>query len=73
MSDLKKGKKSIWKIVPDLESLQQFSNRIGISNKLDIKFSKVGLDFLEATMLVSENCIQPRGLLHGGVSCVLGV
>jgi 1,4-dihydroxy-2-naphthoyl-CoA hydrolase len=38
---------------------------------LDIKFTKIGNDYLEATMPVSPKTKQPLGLLHGGANIVL--
>lgn len=38
---------------------------------LDIKFTKIGNDYLEATMPVSPKTKQPLGLLHGGANVVL--
>jgi len=38
---------------------------------LDIRFTTVGEDHLEATMPVNENSRQPYGLLHGGASAAL--
>ena len=38
---------------------------------LGIKFTKIGEDFLEATMPVNERTKQPYGLLHGGANMVL--
>lgn len=38
---------------------------------LDIRFTTVGEDYLEATMPVNENTRQPYGLLHGGASAAL--
>jgi 1,4-dihydroxy-2-naphthoyl-CoA hydrolase len=38
---------------------------------LDIKFTKIGDDYLEATMPVSPKTKQPLGLLHGGANVVL--
>jgi 1,4-dihydroxy-2-naphthoyl-CoA hydrolase len=38
---------------------------------LDIKFTKIGDDYLEATMPVNAKTKQPRGLLHGGANIVL--
>lgn len=38
---------------------------------LDIKFTKIGEDFLEATMPVDSRTKQPLGLLHGGANVVL--
>ncbi|ERM83714.1 esterase [Rhodonellum psychrophilum GCM71 = DSM 17998] len=38
---------------------------------LGIEFTKIGIDFLEATMPVCSRTKQPLGLLHGGASVVL--
>ncbi len=38
---------------------------------LAIQFTKIGDDFLEATMPVDHRTKQPMGLLHGGASVVL--
>ncbi|MBW7912539.1 MAG: hotdog fold thioesterase [Taibaiella sp.] len=38
---------------------------------LDIRFTTVAEDYLEATMPVNENTRQPYGLLHGGASAAL--
>ncbi len=38
---------------------------------LDIRFTKIGDDYLEATMPVDSRTKQPLGLLHGGANVVL--
>jgi 1,4-dihydroxy-2-naphthoyl-CoA hydrolase len=38
---------------------------------LDIRFTRIGEDFLEATMPVTDKTKQPLGLLHGGANVVL--
>ncbi len=38
---------------------------------LDIQFTQIGADFLEATMPVNNRTKQPLGLLHGGANVVL--
>jgi 1,4-dihydroxy-2-naphthoyl-CoA hydrolase len=38
---------------------------------LDIRFTAVGDDYLQATMPVNHQTHQPYGLLHGGASAVL--
>ncbi len=38
---------------------------------LEISFTEVGADYLEATMPVNNNTRQPYGLLHGGASAAL--
>lgn len=42
-----------------------------IHESLGIKFTKLGNDFLEATMPVDKRTKQPAGILHGGASVVL--
>ena len=42
-----------------------------LGSLLEIEFTKVGDDFLEAKMPVNENTRQPYGILHGGASVVL--
>ena len=38
---------------------------------LDIKITKIGENFVMATMPLNEKTIQPFGILHGGASIVL--
>ena len=38
---------------------------------LNIKFTNVGEDFVEAKMPINETTFQPMGLLHGGASVTL--
>ncbi|GHB31715.1 hotdog fold thioesterase [Mongoliitalea lutea] len=38
---------------------------------LDIQFTAIGADYLEAIMPVTERTKQPLGLLHGGANVVL--
>lgn len=40
-------------------------------NHLGIEFTKLGEDYLEATMPVDHRTKQPMGLLHGGANVVL--
>jgi 1,4-dihydroxy-2-naphthoyl-CoA hydrolase len=42
-----------------------------LNEALGIKYSGIGIDFLEATMPVNEKTIQPRGILNGGASLAL--
>ncbi|GAB3646536.1 1,4-dihydroxy-2-naphthoyl-CoA hydrolase [Echinicola sediminis] len=49
-------------------------NELGKGNMaehLDIRFTAIGEDFLEATMPVDHRTKQPHGLLHGGANMVL--
>ncbi len=53
-----------------LERLNQ-SSRNTLMEVLDIRYSAIGPDFLEATMPVSPTVHQPMGLLHGGATAAL--
>ncbi|MDU1027618.1 MAG: hotdog fold thioesterase, partial [Leclercia adecarboxylata] len=60
----------IWKRAVTLQALNAMSdgNMVGL---LDIQFTRIGEDELEATMPVDGRTHQPFGLLHGGASVVL--
>jgi len=60
----------IWKRAVTLQALNAMSdgNMVGL---LDIQFTRIGEDELEATMPVDSRTHQPFGLLHGGASVVL--
>ncbi len=60
----------IWKVRPSLEILNETSKNT-IVEHLDIVFSGIGDDYLEATMPVSHKTVQPFRILHGGASVVL--
>ncbi len=53
-----------------LEALNDWG-RDTMTDFLDIKFTQIGEDFLEATMPVVNKTKQPLGLLHGGANVVL--
>ncbi|MHA7129054.1 hotdog fold thioesterase [Algoriphagus namhaensis] len=55
---------------PSLEALNNKSKNTMLEH-LDIVFTSIGEDFIEATMPVSHKTKQPMGLLHGGASVVL--
>lgn len=61
---------SIWRRTPDLQVLNERSQGSMVAH-LDIRFTAVGDDFLEATMPVDHRTHQPFGLLHGGASVAL--
>ena len=60
----------IWKVKPSLEILNESSKKT-IVEHLDITYSSIGDDYLEATMPVSHKTVQPFRILHGGASVVL--
>jgi 1,4-dihydroxy-2-naphthoyl-CoA hydrolase len=53
-----------------LEALNTLS-RNTMAERIGIQFTKIGDDFLEATMPVDSRTHQPFGLLHGGASVAL--
>lgn len=55
---------------PSLEQLN-FSREQTMVHHLGIEFTKLGEDYLEATMPVDQRTKQPMGLLHGGASVAL--
>ena len=60
----------IWKRAVTLQALNAMGegNMVGL---LDIQFTRIGEDELEATMPVDHRTHQPFGLLHGGASAAL--
>lgn len=60
----------MWQRETDLTALNQRSEGTMVAH-LGIVFTRIGTDFLEATMPVDERTKQPFGLLHGGASVVL--
>jgi len=46
-------------------------NQNTVIEHLDINITHVGDDFIQGTMPVNKNTIQPQGLLHGGASLTL--
>lgn len=61
---------SIWYRPYTLEDLDAMS--VGsMSDRLGIRFTEIGADFMRATMPVDERTRQPFGLLHGGASVTL--
>lgn len=61
---------TIWEKETDLVRLNALSKNTLIAN-LGIEYTKIGDDFLQATMPVDSRTKQPFGLLHGGASVVL--
>lgn len=54
----------------DLDTLNNWGKNT-MTDFLDIKFTAIGGDYLEATMPVCNRTKQPLGLLHGGANVVL--
>jgi len=60
----------IWKQNIDIEGLMKFQQNTLVSH-LGIVLTKMGEDYLEATMPVDDRTVQPMRLLHGGASVAL--
>lgn len=63
----------IWHKPYTLADLNKFRGTTDehVNKHLGIEITEVGADFLKGTMPVDHRTVQPFGLLHGGVSCVL--
>ncbi len=61
---------SIWKRPIDLDALNKTSQNTLIDH-LSIIYTKVGDNYIEASMPVCSFTHQPLGMLHGGASVVL--
>jgi 1,4-dihydroxy-2-naphthoyl-CoA hydrolase len=60
----------IWKHEASLEVLNAM-NANTLNQALNIEFTAIGDDFLEATMPVTTNTVQPFRILHGGANVCL--
>lgn len=54
----------------NLETINSWGKN-SMTEFLDIQFTAIGEDFIEATMPVDHRTKQPLGLLHGGANVVL--
>lgn len=65
----------IWKQLLSVEQLNNFKLPMHPGNtllhSLGIQYTKIGDDFIEATMPVDDRTRQPYGILHGGASAAL--
>ncbi len=64
------SKESIFPEYVQLKALNEMSKECMVDH-VGIEFTKIGEDYLEATMPVDKRTKQPMGLLHGGASVVL--
>jgi 1,4-dihydroxy-2-naphthoyl-CoA hydrolase len=60
----------IWKQPATLEGLNAM-NEGTLNQALNIQFTEIGEDYLQATMPVSAQTVQPFRILHGGASVAL--
>ncbi len=52
-------------------NLLNISSKDTLMETLGIVYTEVGVDYLVATMPVTDRVLQPNGLLHGGASVAL--
>ena len=64
------GSKSIWRVQATPEQLVQRSGNT-LAERLNIRVTEIGPDYLRATMPVNSHTHQPSGILHGGASVAL--
>jgi 1,4-dihydroxy-2-naphthoyl-CoA hydrolase len=64
------GSKPIWRIQATPEQLRERSSNT-LAERLDIRVTEIGPDYLRATMPVNSHTHQPQGILHGGASVAL--
>lgn len=60
----------IWRSQTSLEQLHERS-RNTLAERLGIRVTEIGPDYLRATMPVNSHTHQPMGILHGGASVAL--
>ena len=61
---------SIWKTPIDLDTINQRSIDT-LAAHCGVVFTKIGDDYLVATMPIDHRTKQPMGIMHGGASCML--
>jgi 1,4-dihydroxy-2-naphthoyl-CoA hydrolase len=61
---------SIWRTEVTPELLERFS-RGTLAERIGIRITEVGPDYLRATLAVTPDVHQPYGVLHGGASVAL--
>ncbi len=61
---------SLWRSAYTLDELNAL-NAGTLGERLGIRFTELGADYLRGTMPVDERTVQPYGLLHGGASVAL--
>ncbi len=61
---------TFWKTTPSLQDLKKRCENTLMSH-LKISFVEVGDNYLKVEMPMGPHLMQPMGIMHGGVSCVL--
>lgn len=61
---------AIWKGSLTLEHFEQM-HRNTLAERIGIRISEIGEDFLRATMPADHRTVQPAGIVHGGANVAL--
>jgi 1,4-dihydroxy-2-naphthoyl-CoA hydrolase len=64
------GSKPIWRVQATPEQMMERS-RNTLAERIGIRVTEIGPDYLRATMPVNSHTHQPMGILHGGASVAL--
>ncbi len=64
------GSKPIWRVQTTPEQMMERS-RNTLAERIGIRVTEIGPDYLRATMPVNSHTHQPMGILHGGASVAL--
>ena len=64
------GSKPIWRVQATPEQLVERA-RNTLAERIGIRVTEIGPDYLRATMPVNSHTHQPSGILHGGASVAL--
>ncbi len=64
------GGKSIWRVQATPEQFLERA-RNTLAERIGIRVTEIGPDYLRATMPVNSHTHQPMGILHGGASVAL--
>ena len=62
---------SIWRTIPDLQTVNEQFNKDTICEHLDIRLTEIGDDYLKGTMPADKRTFQTYGVVHGGANVVL--
>ena len=62
---------SIWRTIPDLQTVNEQFNKDTICEHLDIRLTEIGDDYLKGTVPADKRTFQTYGVVHGGANVVL--
>ena len=62
---------TVWKHKPDIDAINSDRMSGTIMERLGIRITEVGEDFIRGTMPADSRTFQPYGVVHGGANVVL--